>query len=218
MFLRGLPHLAKTMKRLCTKGQKKGPVDSKHEPDLYKISELHPLPEKADENSIMLQCIVQDGPKATTHVGSRPSLHHKDMSSIVTVQTSQLSGDRLVIQSAPEPFTEVRPGPVPNEPATAEGSFATDAPPLPLAQDPTVLKTELPMAILPTPMNSMLMLNHPMHQLLGMVQQSANPNFVTTSSSLFAAGFATAMAQNQQYFNSIFQSNMQALNNAASKP
>lgn len=62
MFLRGLPHLCKKMKRPGV--SEKLAADPDHEPDLYKISELHPVPEKAADDSIMLQCTVEGGPKA----------------------------------------------------------------------------------------------------------------------------------------------------------
>ncbi len=39
-------------------------VDVDHEPDFYKISEISPVPEKADDDSIMLHCTVNGGPKA----------------------------------------------------------------------------------------------------------------------------------------------------------
>ena len=63
LFLRGLPHLCKEMKRPGV--AKKLPADPDHEPDLYRISELFPLPLKAaDEESILLPCTLQGGPKA----------------------------------------------------------------------------------------------------------------------------------------------------------
>lgn len=46
LFLRGLPHLAKKMKRPGV--SKKPTVDADHEPNFYEISALHPLPELAD--------------------------------------------------------------------------------------------------------------------------------------------------------------------------
>lgn len=66
-FLRGLPHLCKTMKRLAKKGKKRL-VDSNMEPDLFRISELHPLPEQAEEEAIMLNCISQGDPQARVPV------------------------------------------------------------------------------------------------------------------------------------------------------
>ena len=62
LFLRGLPHLCKQMKRPGV--SEKVAVDVDHEPDFYKISEISPVPEKADDDSIMLHCTVNGGPKA----------------------------------------------------------------------------------------------------------------------------------------------------------
>lgn len=62
MFLRGLPHLCKEMKRPGVAG--KVVADPEHEPDFYKISESFPVPEKAEDDSILLQCTLQGGPKA----------------------------------------------------------------------------------------------------------------------------------------------------------
>lgn len=39
-------------------------ADPEHEPDFYKISETNPVPEKSEDESILLQCTVQGGPKA----------------------------------------------------------------------------------------------------------------------------------------------------------
>jgi len=39
-------------------------VDVDHEPDFYRISEMSPVPEKADDDSILLHCTVKGGPKA----------------------------------------------------------------------------------------------------------------------------------------------------------
>lgn len=61
-FLRGLPYLCKQMKRPGV--AEKGSTDVDREPDFYKISELHPVPAKADDESILLPCTVQGGPKA----------------------------------------------------------------------------------------------------------------------------------------------------------
>ena len=62
LFLRGLPHLCKQMKRPGV--SEKRPADADHEPELYEISESFPVPDKADDDSIMLECTVQGGPKA----------------------------------------------------------------------------------------------------------------------------------------------------------
>jgi hypothetical protein len=62
LFLRGLPHLCKDMKRPGV--LEKRVADPQHEPDFYKISEMHPVPEKSEDDSILLQCTIHGGPKA----------------------------------------------------------------------------------------------------------------------------------------------------------
>ena len=56
LFLRGLPHLAKRMKRPGV--AEKTAADPDHEPDLQKISEMFPLPQKADPQAIKLHCTI----------------------------------------------------------------------------------------------------------------------------------------------------------------
>jgi HSF-type DNA-binding len=67
-FLRGLPHLCKDMKRPGV--SQKTPVDPDHEPDLSRISEIHPVPERAGDDSIMLFSTLNGGPKARISVAS----------------------------------------------------------------------------------------------------------------------------------------------------
>lgn len=68
-FLRGLPHLAKDMKRPGVAEKKT--ADPEHEPDLYKISELHPLPTTASGDDFnLLHATLQGGPKARVPIYS----------------------------------------------------------------------------------------------------------------------------------------------------
>ena len=72
LFLRALPHLCKQMKRPGV--AEKRPADSEHEPDFYSIAEAFPVPEKADDESILLECTVQGGPKARMPIYTGASL------------------------------------------------------------------------------------------------------------------------------------------------
>jgi hypothetical protein len=67
-FLRGLPHLCKGMKRPGV--AQKLQVNPKHEPDLYKISELHPLPENVKKESVILFSTLAGGTKTFLSIGS----------------------------------------------------------------------------------------------------------------------------------------------------
>lgn len=63
LFLRGLPHLCKDMKRHGV--SEKLAADPDHEPDFYRISQEQPVPERGpDDDSILLPHILMDGPKA----------------------------------------------------------------------------------------------------------------------------------------------------------
>lgn len=72
LFLRGLPHLCKKMKRPGV--SQKQACDPEHEPDLYKISEMFPLKDKAPDDCILLDCTVQGGPKARMPIYTGTSL------------------------------------------------------------------------------------------------------------------------------------------------
>ncbi len=72
LFLKGLPHLCKKMKRPGV--SQKQACDPEHEPDLYKISEMFPLKDKAPDDCILLDCTVQGGPKARMPIYTGTSL------------------------------------------------------------------------------------------------------------------------------------------------
>jgi hypothetical protein len=76
LFLRGLPHLCKDMKRPGV--AEKQAADPEHEPDLHKIAEELPVPDKSDDESILLQCTLQGGPKARMPIysGALASMQH----------------------------------------------------------------------------------------------------------------------------------------------
>jgi HSF-type DNA-binding len=78
LFLAGLPHLCKTMKRPGV--AKKLAADPDHEPNLYEIALLHPLPvHPIVDDSILLQCTIQGGPKARMPIYSGSILHSKPL-------------------------------------------------------------------------------------------------------------------------------------------
>uniref|UniRef100_A0A7S2R2A8 HSF-type DNA-binding domain-containing protein n=1 Tax=Eucampia antarctica TaxID=49252 RepID=A0A7S2R2A8_9STRA len=73
LFLRSLPHLCKKMKRPGV--SKKAVADPDHEPDFYKISEMHQVPsEAATDELTLLPSTVIGGPKARmpVHFGALP--------------------------------------------------------------------------------------------------------------------------------------------------
>jgi len=91
LFLRGLPHLCKKMKR--PRVNKKPVVDPDHEPDFYAISELHPLPglhkEKASmHDDILLPSTLIGGPKARMQL-------HVDKDELRAAVSRALSGSMV---------------------------------------------------------------------------------------------------------------------------
>jgi hypothetical protein len=76
LFLRGIPHLSKMMKRPGP--SKKPSVDPDHEPDLYKIGEEHPVPEKgSNPDDILFPSTLIGGPKARMNVvGEQTGIPH----------------------------------------------------------------------------------------------------------------------------------------------
>lgn len=69
-FLRGLPHLCKKLTRPGR--SKKAPLGPMDTPDLYKISELHPLPEDpVPDEAVLLLSTIRNGPKAKVPVSFR---------------------------------------------------------------------------------------------------------------------------------------------------
>ena len=69
-FLKGLPHLCKGMKRPGV--AQKLQANPKDEPDLYKISKVHPLPEGANKESVILFSTISGGLKTFLSIGSNP--------------------------------------------------------------------------------------------------------------------------------------------------
>jgi len=185
-FLRGLPHLCKTMKRPGV-NQKKT-ADPEHEPDFYKISEEHPVPEKADDESIMLQCTVQGGPRARMPIYTGP-----------TMATSGATATPMML-CAPSPTNMV------------EDSSKSSATPMPEAPKSVVqMPLQMPMPMFAAPATASAA--HQQQQAAAptpfvFAMPAMNMNMNSAAASQFAAGFAAATAFSQQHFNALL-SNMQ---------
>jgi hypothetical protein len=93
LFLRALPHLCKEMKRPGV--AKKLAADPEHEPDLYAISELHPVPLHFDDESILLHCTVQGGPKARMPVYSG-SLSYFSAATLIRPDESKMAASASI--------------------------------------------------------------------------------------------------------------------------
>lgn len=192
MFLRGLPHLCKTMKRPGV--SKKPASDPDHEPDLYRISELHPLPEKAKEDVLMHDCTLQGGPKARMPIYSgnvlstSTSTFARNASSLTPRDQHALSAFEQSLGAA-ESSGNLQPAPaVPTAIGIPATSFAAPAAmpvgfPLNFAAFGTEKQSPLAAA----------------NELAAAFQASQ-------AASQFAAGFAAAAALSQHQFKTLLDS------------
>jgi len=94
-FLRNLPHLCKSMKRPGV--SKKLPAEPEHEPNLHAISEQFPVPEHRPDDSILLQCTINGGPKArmpiySGAVSSAASAESPNMRNLAPVDQTSVLG------------------------------------------------------------------------------------------------------------------------------
>lgn len=200
MFLRGLPHLCKKMKRPGV--SEKQAADPDHEPDLYKISEEFPVPEKAaGDDSVLLQCTLEGGPKArmpiysgalfsaskTTngYVSTGPKPTPRDQHTLDAFQMSLGASESLFKN------------------ANAPGPAAAQIEPVTLPA--TSLLTPAPFALPATGDKNM--------SPLAMANQLAfaQPNIsaaiqASSAASQFAAGFAAATALSHQQFQAMLGS------------
>jgi hypothetical protein len=118
LFLRGLPHLCKEMKRPGVAQKIAG--DPEHEPDLYRITELHPVPEKTDDESILLQCTLQGGPKARMPIYSGalatslgiPPVYGSSATSAVVEADAKRAASPAPLEMITKPAAKVLPTPL----------------------------------------------------------------------------------------------------------
>jgi hypothetical protein len=110
MFLRGLPHLCKMMKRKPVT-LKKHVTDAQHEPDLFKISEHKPVPERSLTEDSILHCTLQGGPKARMPIFQ--SRHHYSTKS-VSSPSHYAAPSNNPITSAPALVPQLRQNLPPN--------------------------------------------------------------------------------------------------------
>lgn len=223
LFLRGLPHLCKKMKRPGV--AEKAAADPEHEPDFYKISKMFPVPEKAaDDESIMLHCTLQGGPKARMPVYSRPIRRSsaapvKDSSvTVSTIEKALLPSVHQTQRPATGPLHQGQPAstaPLHQAQSVSTGPLhlrKPQEPALPLPQQtPPESYKNLP-AVSPVQRQRAASLSLPDHlttadrlalamqspQLSNVVRQAAALE-ASAASADFAAGFAAAAALNSNH-------------------
>lgn len=192
LFLRGIPHLSKGMKRPGP--SKKATADPEHEPDFYKISEEYPVPEKnsLSDDMLYLPSTLMGGPKNCIPLRSSTTMTHTlpDSTTTATYPFSHLT-------SAASTTTATAP--------TTTSTSVNNAPPT--IQIP--FHNSLSMVShfsLPPPTTTTTMTAHPFtpsQEQVAAVQQALS-SFATQigsdPTSQFAAGFAAATALTHSNF------------------
>ncbi|CAJ1934300.1 unnamed protein product [Cylindrotheca closterium] len=203
LFLRGLPHLCKQMKRHGV--SEKQSADPDHEPDFYKISEEHPLPvEGPDDESILLPHILTEGPKARMPV----FFHRKKTTRPVSPDVSKTVLNSQTFAGSPSLLSYTTHPHSPSMlPAASIAPRAMPVHPVgfPMSQDNHIMtsllasrnghKDHAPARISPLLQSSVG------HQMTGL---PITPNLAQLDpSTQYAAGFAAAAAMTQAHFRSI---------------
>lgn len=212
-FIRGLPHLCKTMKRPGV-NQKKT-ADPEHEPDLYAISEENPVPEKNDDDSVLLHCTVQNGPRArmpiyTGPVGMANPHTQQGMTSSMMQQNMPTNAPSMP-DSKPQamcisPLTTTEAPKQAVQMPMVMPSFFTM--PTPTAPPAAAMVPATAQAVPAAPQaNSFAAFQH-----MAAMQSAMPANMMTmnaTAASQFAAGFAAATAFSQQHFSTMLMAQQQ---------
>jgi hypothetical protein len=202
LFMRGLPHLCKDMKRPGV--AQKQAADPEHEPDFYKIAEHLPVPEKAEDDSILLQCTLSGGPKARMPIYSGFSTSMSTMDSkpaAVETTTTQLTPrDQQALSAFQQSLGA-------SECQMKSLSVAAAPPAVAQAQPvyvpPTAFYSSQPNTLM-LPASNTSTGGNKMHALAAANQLAfSNPNMAaafqaSSAASQFAAGFAAATALSHQ--------------------
>lgn len=214
LFLRGLPHLCKKMKRPGV--AEKGSADSEHEPDFHKISEIYTVPDKAEDESIMLQCIVSGGPKARMpiysggylsadkikaiqgEIGGKSSFAAQSMPQMNTYQ-HVFDNQMQMLQPTP-----MQPSQHPQQQQMNPMMFfpqgfvtANGAPPAPATQSPPIQGVDAQLAVTNAADRMSFNNNN------GMAPLAPAPLPPSTAASQFAAGFAAATALSNNHMRNV---------------
>lgn len=218
LFLRAIPHLCKDMKRPGV--AKKLAADPDHEPDLYKISEMHPVPTTYEDDSILLQCTLQGGPKARMPIYSGSfSSSYNTSTSFTEIQLPPAESKKAAAASITAP---VAPQLTPRDQealtsfqASLEASEVNKKPAaLPRLSSPAVVLPQFtsfaqitsPVLGVTLPANSVAAGSNKISTLAAANQLAfGNPNLAaafqaSSAASQFAAGFAAAAALSHQQF------------------
>ena len=232
-FLRGLPHLCKNMKRPGVKQKKT--ADPEHEPDLYEISRENPVPEKAEfDDSILLNCTVENGPRARVPIYTGPAgSNNNTMSFMPLTQQPSMTPASMVpsmsFQPTPSATTAVDVKPTAAASVSTDDSasgkmspMSTDSIQKPTATIPVTIPSFLTVPVAPAAAAASTATAAPQQQQpappppaptaanfaafnqLAMQAMPVAMNMNASAASQFAAGFAAATAFSQHHFHTVF--------------
>ena len=196
-------------------------ADPEHEPDFYKINEERPVPEKSEDDSILLQCTLQGGPKARMPIcyGSYPVVRtptmpvnpavagYGDMKMPAPAQPLQ-QYQAHAITTAAEPISLNAFQPAVADSQAGMNFAANQSSPMPYNPSQPQAAIGVPPQAAQMPMYS-----PPVAQPAPVVDQAPNPMVppanvaaafqASSAASQFAAGFAAATALSHQQFRNI---------------
>lgn len=215
LFLRGLPHLCKEMKRPGV--AQKQAADPDHEPDFYKISDIHPVPEKAEDDSILLDCTLRGGPKARMPIYSgalntakfsdfMPKTEAKVPAAAPTLLTPRdqqtIGAFQQALGASENKNANVTPiTHAPSLVALPQASFLPTAPTTAVAKAPQPADT-----VTTSQLTALMAANHLAFGGIPSLNTSMAAFQANSAASQFAAGFAAATALSQQQFRSMLGS------------
>jgi hypothetical protein len=184
---------------------KKQPADPDHEPDLGKISEMYPVPLKpADEEAILLPCILQGGPKARMPIYSGlSSLTSSVAASSTTWKMEPQESKKVAAESLTKPQS---PQWTPRDQEVYQsfgqslgmGGIGNAVQMPPMVAAPKTVIAASPSPIQPTAPTTTVALSKPLSGLAAANNMAFDPSAMMQQAQ-FAAGFAAAAAMMQSF-------------------
>jgi hypothetical protein len=197
-------------------------TDPEHEPDLYKISEERPVPMKPADESILLHCTLQGGPKARMpvyqgnlskssswfSVSSMPSSSPSNMAPLPHNGTNNVSSPvgagyayhmtptGASSTSGPSESSQTAPSQDPNPPTSAAPFHISP-------YEPANSNQAMSLPTILAPIDSSSSSSLPVHNVPGNYENQGAFSLQAqnaAAASQFAAGFAVAVALSQQRF------------------
>jgi hypothetical protein len=176
-------------------------ADPEHEPDFYRISEEHPIPEKAaEDDSLLLNCTLQGGPKArmpiywgSTMAATAPAFGMEQQPTMMTMAPTPVPVEQKQCSVVSQDMDKKQPA-------------SPTLSPMSTGSNTTKVIFQMPSFMAVPQMTG----NAPAHMQMPMTfAMPTLPGMDPAAASQFAAGFAAATAFSQQHFSQMFQSMQQ---------